>query len=76
MAAPTPHERLAEAAATLRRTSCAESVRVAAGLDPDVAAILRDVPDPFDRVPTEPQPLWVDRERARSGAWYELFPRS
>ncbi len=74
--APTPLERLAEAAATLRRTSCAESVRVAAGLDPDVAAILRHVPDPFDRVLTEPQLLWVDRERARSSAWYELFPRS
>ena len=72
--APTPHERLAEAAATLRRTSCAEPVRVAAGLDPDVAAILRHVPDPFDRVLTEPQLLWVDRERARGSAWYELFP--
>ena len=23
-----------------------------------------------------PLPLWVDRERARFGAWYELFPRS
>ena len=23
-----------------------------------------------------PQPLWVDRERALFGAWYELFPRS
>jgi starch synthase (maltosyl-transferring) len=49
---------------------------VAAGLDPDVAAVLREVPDPFDRVVTEPQLLWVDRPRARSSAWYELFPRS
>lgn len=24
----------------------------------------------------EPLPLWVDRERARFSAWYELFPRS
>src|SRR5262249_51889385 len=26
----------------------------------------------YDRV----LPVWVDRERARFGAWYELFPRS
>ena len=25
---------------------------------------------------SEPHPLWVDRERALVGAWYELFPRS
>jgi starch synthase (maltosyl-transferring) len=25
---------------------------------------------------TPPQPMWVDRERAAVGAWYELFPRS
>ena len=25
---------------------------------------------------SEPVPLWVDRERALVGAWYELFPRS
>ena len=25
---------------------------------------------------TTPRPLWVDRERAAFGAWYEAFPRS
>jgi starch synthase (maltosyl-transferring) len=25
---------------------------------------------------SDPMPLWVDRERALVGAWYELFPRS
>jgi starch synthase (maltosyl-transferring) len=25
---------------------------------------------------SDPMPLWVDRERALFGAWYELFPRS
>jgi starch synthase (maltosyl-transferring) len=32
---------------------------------------------PGDDVTTSPpMPLWVDRERALVGAWYELFPRS
>ncbi len=31
---------------------------------------------PADLTRTEPLPLWVDRERALFGAWYELFPRS
>jgi starch synthase (maltosyl-transferring) len=29
-----------------------------------------------DLTTSEPVPLWVDRERALFGAWYELFPRS
>ena len=31
---------------------------------------------PADLTRTEPLTLWVDRERALVGAWYELFPRS
>ncbi|HEX2119915.1 MAG TPA: alpha-1,4-glucan--maltose-1-phosphate maltosyltransferase [Acidimicrobiales bacterium] len=31
---------------------------------------------PADITRSEPLPLWVDRERALFGAWYELFPRS
>ena len=33
-------------------------------------------PDPLDLTRSERAPLWVDRPRARFGAWYELFPRS
>jgi starch synthase (maltosyl-transferring) len=29
-----------------------------------------------DFTTADPLPLWVDRERAMVGAWYELFPRS
>ena len=29
-----------------------------------------------DLTRSEPHPLWVERERAGVGAWYELFPRS
>jgi starch synthase (maltosyl-transferring) len=32
--------------------------------------------DALDRTASEPHRLWVDRERALVGAWYELFPRS
>ena len=43
-----------------------------------VAAALRAAP-PDDaatvRLPA-PRPVWVDRKRAASGAWYEVFPRS
>ena len=31
---------------------------------------------PADLTRSDPMPLWVDRERALYGAWYELFPRS
>jgi len=53
------------------------SVRVAAALDADLAARMRDH-DPrvasitYDRV----LEVIVERERARFGAWYEMFPRS
>src|SRR5687768_4382630 len=39
------------------------------GLEPD------DGPGD-DVTSSAPMPLWVDRERALVGAWYELFPRS
>ena len=35
-----------------------------------------DPADAPDLTSSDPQPLWVDRERALVGAWYELFPRS
>ena len=31
---------------------------------------------PPDLTASDPRPLWVDRQRALFGAWYELFPRS
>ncbi len=35
-----------------------------------------DVDTALDLTTSEPVNLWVDRERALFGAWYELFPRS
>jgi starch synthase (maltosyl-transferring) len=51
--------------------------RVAAALNEELAAFMDARPDrsrstPFDRV----LDVVVDRERARFGAWYEMFPRS
>ncbi|HEY2814490.1 MAG TPA: maltotransferase domain-containing protein [Acidimicrobiales bacterium] len=64
------------AAQGLRDTSLSLDERLTAGLDQHVAALLAGVPDPIDLTRTKTFPLWVDRPRARAGAWYELFPRS
>ena len=51
--------------------------RVALGLDPALAALMRRHPD-REQSQTYPKVLkvTVERERARFGSWYELFPRS
>jgi starch synthase (maltosyl-transferring) len=64
------------AAERLRDTNLALDERLTAGLDEHVAALLADVADPTDLTRTKSRTLWVDRERGRETAWYELFPRS
>jgi starch synthase (maltosyl-transferring) len=68
-------KRVLDAVVGLRRTSCSLQVRLNAGLDDRVAGLVAGVPD-ADLTATPPRGLWVDRERAGHGAWYELFPRS
>ena len=53
------------------------SVRLRVALDPILASVAaryadRDAGSTYDRTLR----VWVDRPRARFGAWYELFPRS
>ena len=50
--------------------------RLAAALTPEVLDLLAQ--HPLRKLLTESQryPLWVDRERALFGSWYEFFPRS
>jgi starch synthase (maltosyl-transferring) len=50
--------------------------RLAAALTPEVLGLLAQ--HPLRKLLTESQkyPLWVDRERALFGSWYEFFPRS
>jgi starch synthase (maltosyl-transferring) len=46
------------------------------GLHDLVIQAWSEVGDGLDLTSSDPSPLWVDRERALAGAWYELFPRS
>jgi len=51
--------------------------RVEAALDDALAEAMSHVPDRWRATSAERAlRLWVDRERARHGAWYEFFPRS
>jgi starch synthase (maltosyl-transferring) len=54
-----------------------QASRVTAGLDPALAAVMTRHADRSLGTTYEPVlRVWADRERARFGAWYELFPRS
>jgi starch synthase (maltosyl-transferring) len=64
------------AAATLADERTPLKDRLRAALDPRLAEALAGVPDPADYTASRAFALWVDRERALVGAWYELFPRS
>jgi starch synthase (maltosyl-transferring) len=68
---------LGEVARTLERQQGAEGQRVAAALKEDLRDAMAPLEDRgpatrFDRV----LEVMVERERARFGAWYEMFPRS
>jgi starch synthase (maltosyl-transferring) len=52
------------------------SVRVRPALAPEVEEVLWGPEGASDLTASVPRLLWVDRERALVGAWYELFPRS
>ncbi len=66
---------LRSALATLRRAR-SEAGRVAALDTDEVLAAMRRHPDRSFASRSPELSLVVDRERARFGAWYELFPRS
>jgi starch synthase (maltosyl-transferring) len=67
---------LAPAMAALKDATLPPDQRVAAALAPAVAVALSGPSGVADVTRSDPAPLWVDRERALVGAWYELFPRS
>ncbi len=66
---------LRDALAAFRRAR-SEATRVAALGGDDLLAAMRRHPDRRFATRSPELPLVVDRERARFGAWYELFPRS
>jgi starch synthase (maltosyl-transferring) len=50
--------------------------RVALALDEELATAMHTCADRSRATESNPLRVWVDRERARFGAWYEMFPRS
>ena len=60
----------------LRDTDRPEEARFAAAVDPSVEEVLADHPLREFVTVEGPYPVYVDRERALYGSWYELFPRS
>jgi starch synthase (maltosyl-transferring) len=56
--------------------STATADRLAAALSEDLADVMTQHADRSRATESPPRPIWVDRERARFGAWYEMFPRS
>jgi starch synthase (maltosyl-transferring) len=75
VAAGPDRDRLLAAAAAVVRTSCSLDVRLGGACDDAIAALAARIPD--TRVSESAVGrVWVDRERAAVGAWYELFPRS
>ncbi|HYH52473.1 MAG TPA: alpha-1,4-glucan--maltose-1-phosphate maltosyltransferase [Acidimicrobiia bacterium] len=68
--------RLQTAIDSLRNTQAPAESRLSGALEPSLVSLLDELPDPSDLTKSKAMPLWVDRERAVHGAWYELFPRS
>ncbi len=67
---------LAERAERLASTAGVEQ-RARAALGEDLRVVMRRHPDRAHATRHEPEcPVLVERERARTGAWYEMFPRS
>ena len=76
-ARPAPGRRaLLDAVTALRDTGRPVPARLAAADDPEVVATLRAHPLRDFVSASDRMPLWVDRERALYGSWYEFFPRS
>jgi starch synthase (maltosyl-transferring) len=68
---------LTQLAGVLGDADAAPGVRIGTALSPELARLMAATPDRrlatrYDRV----LEVLVERERARTGAWYEMFPRS
>ncbi|MEX1005162.1 MAG: alpha-1,4-glucan--maltose-1-phosphate maltosyltransferase [Acidimicrobiia bacterium] len=60
----------------IRQAGSTQPERVAAALDPDLAALMSEWGDRTRSTVSDAYPIRVDRQRARFSSWYELFPRS
>ncbi len=70
-------KRLAKEAAKLTELADENAEYYEYPLAPEIEALVAKYPDLKFATQSAPElPLWVDRERARFSAWYEIFPRS
>jgi len=76
MAEAADDVRLLRAALSAFRRSRSDATRAGALEGEELASAMRRHPDRTSASRSDELPLAVDRERARFGAWYELFPRS
>jgi starch synthase (maltosyl-transferring) len=60
----------------LRDEAAGFQARLGPALEAEAAAVMAGPEGATDFTRSDPVPLWMDRERALMGAWYELFPRS
>jgi starch synthase (maltosyl-transferring) len=67
---------LARAAAALREEDAALTERIGPALTSEVIRLMHEYPVRELVTKGKPMKLWVDRERAAFGSWYEFFPRS
>jgi starch synthase (maltosyl-transferring) len=56
--------------------STSQAQRLEAALDEPLGALMVTYADRSRATRSPARRVWVDRERARFGAWYEMFPRS
>ncbi|MFP5235137.1 MAG: alpha-1,4-glucan--maltose-1-phosphate maltosyltransferase [Acidobacteriota bacterium] len=70
-------KRLAKAAEGLEALAAENRPYYDFAMDPEIVELVNRYPDLTLATQSEPAlSVWVDRERARFSAWYELFPRS
>src|SRR4051794_11532101 len=67
---------LGNVVAALRDASLPVEKRLGPALDDAAEEAMAGPEGATDLTASDPVPLWVDRERALVGGWYELFPRS
>ena len=70
------HDALSGAAAALRDEALPLGARVGPALDDAVRVVMHDHPVRELVTKGPVRRVWVDRERAAFGSWYEFFPRS
>ena len=69
-------DHVAKALAAVSNRELDDASRISVALSAPVARALSGPRLAADLTVAAPVPLWVDRQRASVGAWYELFPRS